>query len=548
MYAVCLYCGFSHMCVVVVVVHVCGSACASVRDIFSTITARTTTHSHTETARTRQACTLKLPSKLCIFNGHFLNSVTSILFGAAIAEYGCVLTCLADLVCCLQHAHHFHRCISILETNEMNSCEFKKFNCFCYVCGRRLVMPSRRKITPEVADAYGKYFNLPIEFNVEWAPSIICTTCLSRLNRWIKGEVESMMFGVPMIWSDPIIHMPDHCYACVNYSKGRTQKDGRKVVYSATRNARLPVPHSDSVPIPNRPSPTEEYIPPTFDTVPESTFSAYEPSNITKACEHIEITPERLDRITRRLKLSGRKSILLAQELKAVNILAPNVNIFSARGRHKHYTAHFKSIENNSLAYCTDIRALVSDMQNVYDPEEWRLFIDSSKSSLKAVLLHIENAKNSIPIALSTNTKENYASLKKIIELVKYEEHQWKICADLKVITLLRGMQTGYTKNMCFMCLWDTRFAGNQYDERNWPMREEIRLRRNNVIEIPLVPVEKILLPPLHIKLGIVKNFIKRLNPLGNAFNELHRIFPRLSAAKIKEGKYGYKIEYLEWV
>lgn len=154
-------------------------------------------------------------------------------------------------------------------------------------------------------------------------------------------------------------------------------------------------------------------------------------------------------------------------------------------------------------------------MQNEYKPEDWRLFIDSSKRSLKAVLLHVDNAKSSIPIALSTKTKENYASLKKIIELVKYDEHQWKICADLKVITLLRGMQTGYAKNMCFLCLWDTRFDGDQYEERGWRPREDFRLRCNNVVEIPLVPMEKILLPPLHIKLGIVENFIKKLNPWG---------------------------------
>jgi len=67
--------------------------------------------------------------------------------------------------------------------------------------------------------------------------------------------------------------------------------------------------------------------------------------------------------------------------------------------------------------------------------------------------------------------------LTKIIDLVQYNDHKWKICADLKVMALLRGMQTGYTKNMCYICLWNTRFAGNQYNERNWPLREEFRLR-----------------------------------------------------------------------
>jgi len=50
-------------------------------------------------------------------------------------------------------------------------------------------------------------------------------------------------------------------------------------------------------------------------------------------------------------------------------------------------------------------------------------------------------------------------------------------------------------------------------------------MRQNNIIKILLVPIKKILLSPLHIKLGIVKIFIKALNSEGSAFNELRRIF-----------------------
>jgi len=124
----------------------------------------------------------------------------------------------------------------------------------------------------------------------------------------------------------------------------------------------------------------------------------------------------------RNLKLSQRQSILLAKDLKQTNILAADVRIYGAINCHHRFTNFFKSIENNSLAYCTDIRGLILTIQNEYNPEYWRLFIDSSKSSLKAVLLH-NNSKNSIPIALSINTKETYASLKKI-DLVQYNDHK----------------------------------------------------------------------------------------------------------------------------
>jgi len=46
----------------------------------------------------------------------------------------------------------------------------------------------------------------------------------------------------------------------------------------------------------------------------------------------------------------------------------------------------------------------------------------------------------------------------------------------------------------------------------------------------------KILLPPLHIKLGLMKNFLKATDRTGSAFKYLAEKFPGLSEAKIKEG------------
>ena len=45
----------------------------------------------------------------------------------------------------------------------------------------------------------------------------------------------------------------------------------------------------------------------------------------------------------------------------------------------------------------------------------------------------------------------------------------------------------------------------------------------------------KILLPPLHIKLGLMKNFVKVMDRTGSAFKYLAEKFPRLSETKIKE-------------
>jgi hypothetical protein len=48
------------------------------------------------------------------------------------------------------------------------------------------------------------------------------------------------------------------------------------------------------------------------------------------------------------------------------------------------------------------------------------------------------------------------------------------------------------------------------------------------------VDPEKIILTPLHIKLGLMKQFVKALDGNGNCFNYLNNKFPALSQAKVK--------------
>jgi len=61
---------------------------------------------------------------------------------------------------------------------------------------------------------------------------------------------------------------------------------------------------------------------------------------------------------------------------------------------------------NGSLVYCTDVSGIVQKLGIDYNAEEWRLFIDSSKRSLKGVLLNNGNKYASIPVAHSVHLKE----------------------------------------------------------------------------------------------------------------------------------------------
>jgi hypothetical protein len=56
------------------------------------------------------------------------------------------------------------------------------------------------------------------------------------------------------------------------------------------------------------------------------------------------------------------------------------------------------------------------------------------------------------------------------------------------------------------------------------------------VLNNPLVNPEKVFLPLLCIKLGLMKNFVKALDRNSVGFMYLKHKFPSLSDAKIKEG------------
>jgi hypothetical protein len=59
--------------------------------------------------------------------------------------------------------------------------------------------------------------------------------------------------------------------------------------------------------------------------------------------------------------------------------------------------------------------------------------------------------------------------------------------------------------------------------------------RGGNVVNPHLVLPEKISLPLLHIKLGLMKNFAKGMGKTGLGFEYVRNKFPNISDAKIKE-------------
>ena len=126
--------------------------------------------------------------------------------------------------------------------------------------------------------------------------------------------------------------------------------------------------------------------------------------------------------------------------------------------------------------------------------------------------------------------------MKLLLGKIKYDEFKWKLCGDLEVVALLLGMELGYTKYRCFQCQWDSRDKKNHYVNKLWTKRTSLTPGEKNVVSPPLVLSEKIYLPALHIKLGLMKNYVKGMDKTGRGFEYVRNKLPNVSDAKMKDG------------
>jgi hypothetical protein len=223
---------------------------------------------------------------------------------------------------------------------------------------------------------------------------------------------------------------------------GYNKKNKTEIKYPNLLSAIQPVPQGPDLPVPSP---------------PDNLSDESESSSLLSATEDMHLEPHQYDRpidkitqselndLIRELQLTKVKSELLGSRLREKNMLASGVKFSWYRNRKKEFRKYYA--QEDQLVFCTDFRNLLHQLgEKEYCPSTWRLFIDSSKRSLKAVLLHDSNVLASIPLAHSTKLSESYETLKLVLEKIKYHEHEWQICSDLKVIGVLLGQQRGYTK------------------------------------------------------------------------------------------------------
>jgi len=91
------------------------------------------------------------------------------------------------------------------------------------------------------------------------------------------------------------------------------------------------------------------------------------------------------------------------------------------------------------LVYFNDPEGLLQELGGTHNPEEWRLCVDSSKFSLKVVLLNNGNIHPLIPIPHSVHMNEAYENIGLLLKAGSYSKCGWQIYGDLRVIGFLLG-------------------------------------------------------------------------------------------------------------
>ena len=126
-----------------------------------------------------------------------------------------------------------------------------------------------------------------------------------------------------------------------------------------------------------------------MDDTDSSNSSILSSSSMTAAASSLSAKPKpfsqgRLNNLVCDLGLSKKSSKILASVLSEHGILDSGTKIAFYRNRDDLLISFFT--KEDDFVYCNNTQGLLSEMGlPVYNPDEWRLFINSSKRRLKCV-------------------------------------------------------------------------------------------------------------------------------------------------------------------
>ncbi|GBM12130.1 hypothetical protein AVEN_39469-1 [Araneus ventricosus] len=168
-----------------------------------------------------------------------------------------------------------------------------------------------------------------------------------------------------------------------------TVKNKKNIFYPNFSSAIRPVTHTSEIPVPHPPLSLDDIRTDSEDgdTLPHPDESS---SDFSGDEGPQPFSQSELNDLVRDLGLSKDGAELLGSRLKNKNLLTPGTSFSWYRHREKEFTQFFSNEVN--LVFRNDVQGLMKCFDIEYHPSEWRLFIDSSKTSHKAVLLHNGNS------------------------------------------------------------------------------------------------------------------------------------------------------------
>ena len=171
---------------------------------------------------------------------------------------------------------------------------------------------------------------------------------------------------------------------------GTNVKNKHKIQCPNLPCAVRPIPHGPGVPIllHRRVLETVE------DSISEKSWSDSQLTESSKfECDDDQqpkpFNQAELNDLVRDLNLPKASALILGSRLKAKRMLSTDTTSAWYKHRENEYIRFF--VKEHFLIYCVDVHGLIKKLGTVYHSNDWHLFIDASKSTLKAVLLHTTN-------------------------------------------------------------------------------------------------------------------------------------------------------------
>jgi hypothetical protein len=180
-------------------------------------------------------------------------------------------------------------------------------------------------------------------------------------------------------------------------------------LYPKIPSALRPVVHGPEVPVPQPTEILEDASTNSSNSgVDYEEFQCHTKSQIPQL-----FTQSELKVVIRDIGLPMEKAEILGTRLKEKNLLAAETSVYWYKSKEQEFTSYFS--QDSYLVYCCNIAGLMQKFGVECKVNEWRLFIDCSKRSLKAVLLHNGNNCTSLTAGHSVHLKESYENLELVL-------------------------------------------------------------------------------------------------------------------------------------